>query len=144
MNFVGNDVNMEGSGTIRFNPIERGGFDSVMVYTAIFENWDSFKTMIANIPPNERVRQHAEYTEQFEEASELLKVIYMPDTTKDDFTEEWNFLDNDLLSQVMEPFIREGLEFHQIVIPSEQAVQPCEEAPRTFKPIGDRPILAVC
>lgn len=119
MNFVGNDVNMEGSGTIRFNPIERGGFDSVMVYTAIFENWDSFKTMIANIPPNERVRQHAEYTEQFEEASELLKIIYMPDTTKDDFTEEWNFLDNDLLSQVMEPFIREGLEFHQIVIPNE-------------------------
>ena len=54
INFVGSEMNMEGEGTIRFKPIERGEFDSVMVYTAIFENWNSFKSMIAKIPSTER------------------------------------------------------------------------------------------
>ena len=73
----------------------------------------------------------------------MLKVIYNPGTTRDDFTEEWNFLDSDLLSQVMEPFIREGAEYNWIIIPSEQAAHADLQTPRVFKPVGDRPILAI-
>ena len=47
---IGCEQNVEGDNTIRFKHIERGGFDSVMVYNAIFENWDTFKSMIDKVP----------------------------------------------------------------------------------------------
>ena len=48
---MGCEQNVEGEDTIRFKHIERGGFDSVAVYNAIFENWDTFKSMIDNKVP---------------------------------------------------------------------------------------------